>query len=264
MKYQSIFLVLFCVISSCVFAQSPDIGGFYRGFQQSIGDPNAFGSAVLNINFVEPPDPEFSGVLILGRSTFRVSGKVDSSGNLKGKGTGTDETVAFTGKWMDETEGAALAFITFKLVSSTGISTQLNSQFLRNFADPQEPESPELIEGTWTGIASSVLAAGNGNLCLQISQDRDPVTGKVKTAIQGTEIVNGGTRSALNFNFVGTIDQRGHFFIIESGVAGRGLIGGVEPPDPEFPAAYSLNFGDGSVDIGSFQINQTPPGPCSQ
>ncbi|PWT88486.1 MAG: hypothetical protein C5B54_10615 [Acidobacteria bacterium] len=261
MKSRFIFFVLFCLVSSFIFAQSPDIRGTYRGFQQSIGDPNDFGSAILNINFVEPPDPEFSGVLTLGRSTFRVSGKVDGSGNLKGKGTGPDGTVAFIGKWMDETEGAALAFITLKLVSTAGISSQLNSQFLRNFDDTLEPES---MEGTWTGIASSVLAAGNGNLCLQISQDHDPVTGKLKTAIQGTEIVNGTTRSALNFNFVGTIDQRGHFLIIESGLAVRGLIGGVEPPDPEFPATYSLNFGDGSVDIGSFHINQTPPGPCSQ
>jgi hypothetical protein len=270
MKFVSMVLVLFCfVVAPFAFAQSksPDVGGVYRGFSQSTGDPNIKSQVELNINFQEPPEPEFSGVLTMGTTQpFRFSGKVDAAGNFKGKGTGPDGSVSFTGNWMDEGTGGALVLATFKFVSVSGATIQGHCDLLRNFADPPEPERPFDVTGTWNGTSQSALVDGSGNLCLQIMQDHDPFSGRPKTGFQGTETIDVGTRNQRDFDFVGTIDQRGHFIMIGAGLLGRFLVGGQEPPEPEHPATavYSLNSADGSVDIGGFAIHQLPPGPCAQ
>lgn len=246
---------------------SPNVRGIYRGFFQSIGDPSIRGAVELNINFQEPPDPEFSGFLTLGSPLpFRFSGKVDPAGGIKGRGTGPDGSVTFTGKWMDQQEGAALVFATYKFVPVSGPTDQGSVRILRGYAEPPEPETPAHIGGKWEGTSDSALAGGRGNLCLQITQDRDPLTGRLGTAFAGTELVEAATRSQFTIDFVGTINAGGHFLAVGNGIPGGLLIGGQEPPVPDKPtrATYSLNYADGSVDIGNLEVHQTPPGPCSQ
>ena len=100
----------------------PNVLGAYRGFSQSIGDPNIRGPVELMITAQNPPpDTDFSGFLTMGSLLpFLFTGKVDADGIFKFRGNGPAGSVTGTGKWQDLTRGGALVLATYKFTPRVG------------------------------------------------------------------------------------------------------------------------------------------------
>jgi len=120
--------------------------GHYRGFSQSIRDPKLRGPVELNINSIDPPEPDksrssFSGSLTMGSMLpLSVAGKVDANGIFKFQGRGDAGGVAITGKWQDLTRGGALVLATYKFTPTTGPIDQGKVDVLLGFqVPPPEP-----------------------------------------------------------------------------------------------------------------------------
>jgi len=64
--------------------------GRYRGFSQSIGNPDARTAVELLVDRQDRAD--FFGHLTLGPLPFTFAGKIDARDNLKGRGTGPGGT----------------------------------------------------------------------------------------------------------------------------------------------------------------------------
>jgi len=232
-------------------AQSAAVGviGHYRGFSQSIGNPDVRTAVELLVDRQDRSD--FLGHLTLGPLPFTFAGKIDALGTLKGRGTGPAGDVTFTGKFQDLGENAALVLATYKFTPATGPVDQGNVDLIRNFNPPPDSDVPP-IGGRWRGTSRSDLGQGSSTLELLIAQDG--------TGFGGQEVVDAGTPQELRFDFVGTLDARGTFVVIGVGAAGRFIVGGGlnPPPNNDAQARYLLRFVDGSLDLGTFQI-QPPP-----
>jgi hypothetical protein len=271
----ALLLVVGCafLLPSSVSAQSrtfPNLLGHYRGFSQSIGDPDARGPVELNINFQAPPDPDksgssFSGFLTMGSMLpFSFAGKVDANGIFKFQGRGAAGGVTGTGKWQDLTRGGALVLATYKFTPTTGAIDQGKVDALRGFVDPPEPETPPDIAGSWRGTFESDLSLMTGADEWVVQQDQTK-SGTPSTGFMGQERMDMGAAGIIIYDFVGTIDGQGNFvrignsargFMVNGGEAQPGL---QDPPEPELQSHAVLNFVDGGVDVVSMNLTQPPP-----
>jgi hypothetical protein len=189
--------------------------GHYRGFSQSIGNPNIRTAVELLVDRQDRSD--FFGHLTMGPLPFTFAGKIDSLGKVKGRGTGPAGDVTFTGNFQDLGEKAALVLATYKFTPATGPVDQGNVDLIRNFQPPPDQDTPP-IGGRWRGTSRSDLGQSQSTLELLITQDG--------TGFGGQEVVDAGTSQELRFDFVGTLDGRGTFVVIGVGAAGRFIVGG--------------------------------------
>jgi hypothetical protein len=221
----------------------PDVLGHYRGFFQSIGDPDVRGSVELNINFQDPPDPDFQGSITVLGNTYAIRGEVDNNGNLEFN-SDRGGAIRGEGKWQDLTRGGALLLATYRLSSGDRGKVDV----LRNFIDPPEPDTPPDIAGHWRGTFESGLSLMRGADEWLVQQDR------TETGAPGTGFMGQETMDTSIYDFVGTIDGQGNF--VRIGNSARGLIvnsgkfhlGLQEPPEPDLQSHTVLNFVDGGLD----------------
>jgi hypothetical protein len=180
---------------------SPNVRGIYRGFFQSVDDPNVRGPAELNINFQEPPEPDFQGSITILGNTYAITVKVDADGHLKFT---SREGVTGTGTWQDLTRGGAIVLASYRL--SSGDEGKVD--VLRGFTDPPEPNRPPDIAGSWRGTIESRLSLMMGKVQWDVQQDRTK-TGAPSTGFTGRETVDLGAAGIIIYGFVGTIDGQG-------------------------------------------------------
>jgi hypothetical protein len=246
----------------------PDVRGHYRGFSQSIGDPNQRGPVELTIDSENFTKGNFSGQLTMVTQEFLFAGAVQMDGGFKGRGIGAIGEVKFVGKWDDQFEGAALARFQYNFtpaVDGRGATDQGDGQLVRNFVPPPDNDMPPDIDGAWAGPYHSDLASGMGTVDLMVQQL--DVTGILGTGFSGQEVVDRCTTRPLMFDFAGTINARGKILVIGLGAAGQFLVGGMLNPPPDNDRAqftYLLNFVNQGIDLGTFGVMKTelPPGPC--
>ena len=258
-------LVLACTLSDLAWAQAralPSVSGHYRGLFQSIGDPNVRGPVELTINFQDPPDPDFSGSLMLGSMLpFTFRGKVDADGLLKFTGRGPAGSVTGTGRWQDLTRGGALSLASYKFTPTAGPVDQGNVRLLRGFQDPPEPESPPDISGSWRGTFESGLTLVTGAGAWTVQQDRSK-SGAPGTAFSGQESLDMGPAGIIINDFVGTIDGLGN--LVRVGLSARGFVicgskvstGLVDPPVPDVHGHGVLDLVHGGIDLISLALTR--------
>jgi hypothetical protein len=142
----------------------PDVLGAYRGFSQSVGDPQIRGPVELVITAQNPPpDNDFSGFLTLGSLLpFLFAGKVDADGIFKFRGSGPAGSVTGTGKWQDLTRGGALVLATYKFTPRVGRTDKGKVDLLRNFSPPPDDGMPPDIAGDLRGTFASSLSLKTG------------------------------------------------------------------------------------------------------
>jgi hypothetical protein len=255
----------------------PDVRGHYRGFSQSIGNPDARGPVELMIDSEDFTKGSFSGHLTMVTQEFTFAGKVEMDGRFKGRGNGVIGAVTFDGKMdggggaevggQDSVAGLGRFGYNFTAAGATRATDQGNGQLLRNFNPPPDQDRPPDINGAWAGVYRSDAFGGMGTVDLMVRQARDDVTGLLGTGFSGQEVVDRCTTRALMFDFVGTINSRGDtILVIGLGAAGQFLVGGMLQPPPDgdrVQFTYLLNFINQGIDLGTFGVMKTlPPGPC--
>jgi hypothetical protein len=220
----------------------PNLLGRYRGFSQSVGDPNIRGPVELNINLQAPPDPDFQGTITILGITYAIRGEVEANGLFE---FSSRAGVRGTGKWQDLTRGGALMLASYRLSSGD----QGKIDVLRGFTDPPEPDTPPDIAGSWFGTFESGLSLTTGAVEWTVQQDR------TRRGTPGTEFMGQETMDTIIYDFVGTIDGDGNFVRIGSSSSGTLIDSGlVEPPEPDLQAHSVRNFFDGGVDLVSMTL----------
>jgi hypothetical protein len=254
----------------------PDVRGHYRGFFQSIVDPNQRGPVELMIDTENFTKGSFSGHLTMVTQEFTFAGSLKMDGGFKGRGDGVIGAVTFDGK-IDGGGGAELGgqdfsaalgrfAYNFTAAGARRATDQGNGQLLRSFNPPPDQDMPPDLNDAWAGAYRSDFFGGMGTVDLMVRQERDDVTGLLGTGFSGQEVVDRCTARALMFDFVGTINSRGDkILVIGLGAAGQFLVGGMlqPPPDDSAQFTYLLNFVNQGMDLGTFGVMKTlPPGPC--
>jgi hypothetical protein len=235
----------------------PNLLGAYRGFSQSIGNPEVRGSVELMITAQNPPpDTDFSGFLTMGSLLpFLFAGKVDADGIFKFRGNGPAGSVTGTGKWQDLTRGGALVLATYKFTPRVGPTDQGKVDLLRNFTPPPDSDMPPDIAGDWRGIFQSSLSLMTGSTELRIQQDRTEA-GTSGTGFMGQEARDMGTAGIIIYDFVGTIDGLGNLVRIGSARGFMPCYMGGNVQLGELNAHSVQNFFDGGVDLVSATLRQ--------
>ena len=255
-----------------------DSSGQYRGFFQSTANAGQWGAMEFVIDSVR--NHRFGGnvVMIIGpsdiRVPFAVDGTVSESGEFTGNGKGPGGMVVFHGQITFLDGGAAIADANylFRNPGPTQSGDRGTATLLRDFAIGRfDPPAP-IVNGQWTGLASSNVDGSQSNFILDVTQSCAETKGNLPgPSFVGTEVIGPGTDHPLRFYFRGSVNGDGRFAVIGWDLSNDRFVvtGGYSaPPEPDQPATavadYTLYFGNGFTDRGTFSMGQqlVPPDPC--
>ena len=272
-----VILLLSGILSSVHAAQEIDSSGKYFGFFQGSG---RWGLMEFVIEKVRNHRFQGSAAMIVGpdkiRVPFVIEGTVSQSGELTGLGRGPAGIAEFHGQITFFDGGAAIADATYRLTSPppepdlgtrpAGLADRGTATLLRNFiVGPDAP--PPSVAGLWTGMSTSAVDKSTSTFTLDVRQEcvtssQEPTPG---TGFSGHEVIDIESKNPLEFDFLGSVSSDARFAVIGWDLTNDRFIvtGTYYPPDPgkgaTAAAQYTLIFGNGFTDRGTFSMAQQPP-----